>query len=82
MKEIDLDQIAANAGNLAHALAVIQNHSFNQLPTTNRIESLSELNGLIAAVRCLAEKHAEDIEEFELKLMLENKKCLHQFPLV
>lgn len=74
MKEVDICQLTVDAASLTSAIAAIQWLSTNQLSTTNRIDTLNELFGLIAAVRCLAEKHAEDIEEFELKLMMENKK--------
>lgn len=74
MKEVDISKITADAASLASAVVAIQMLSMDKLSTTNRIDILNELFGLMAAVRCLAEKHAEDIEEFELKLMLENKK--------
>ena len=74
MKECNIDKLTTDAASLASAIAAIQWLSANQSSTENRIDTLNELFGLIAAVRCLAEKHAEDIEEFELKLLLENKK--------
>ena len=81
MKEVDISEITADAASLASAIAAIQILSMDKLSTANRVDTLNELFGLMADVRCLAEKHAENIEEFELKLLLE-KKSLHQLPLV
>ncbi|WP_270277135.1 hypothetical protein [Enterococcus casseliflavus] len=74
MKECDIDKLTTDAASLASAIAAIQRLSTNQLSTENRVDTLNELFGLIAAVRYLAEKHAEDVEEFELRLLLESKK--------
>lgn len=74
MKEVDISQLTVDAASLSSAIAAIQILSMDKLSTTNRVDTLNVLFGLMAAVRCLAEKHAEDIEESELKLLLENKK--------
>ncbi|EPH91005.1 hypothetical protein D922_02842 [Enterococcus faecalis 06-MB-DW-09] len=75
MKEVGISEITADAASLASAIAAIQILSMDKLSTTNRVDTLNGLFGLMAAVRCLAEKHAEDIEEFELKLLLEKKRA-------
>lgn len=67
MKEVDISKMTADAASLASAVAAIQMLSMDKLSTTNHIDILNELFGLMAAVRCLAEKHAEDVENLELK---------------
>ncbi|MBO1095618.1 hypothetical protein FQS90_03510 [Enterococcus casseliflavus] len=76
MKDYDIDQLVVDAGNIVSAIAAVQTHSFQQLSTENSIEALNELNGSLAAIHCLAEKHANSIEKLELSMGGELKRIV------
>ncbi|MGM0214293.1 hypothetical protein [Enterococcus sp. AZ109] len=62
VQNVDFDELVADAWFIRNSLAALQKNSI-ELDTRLTITDLDELNGIIYAILCLSDKHANDMEK-------------------
>ncbi|MHC5226918.1 hypothetical protein ACYSNW_01425 [Enterococcus sp. LJL99] len=61
-----LDELIVESQNISGSMSALSGFSYRMSFSRDEID---ELNGLIAAIQCLTEKHSKNMEDFELEQM-------------
>ncbi|MBO0476178.1 hypothetical protein DOK76_03795 [Vagococcus sp. DIV0080] len=66
-KKNDVDLITADANQLSNAIKALETYIYCQFNSSDiTVEDINKINGLIASIKLLAEKHADEMVDFSI----------------
>lgn len=66
---IDIETLVIDSNNLRSSISALSEMSYSRIQLNSiTLEYINELNGIIASIQCLADKHAKDMENYEYEV--------------
>lgn len=61
------DELVCDATSLKYSVGALETFLFHRCDNNMSMEDINKLNGLVAAISSLADKHESDMEEYGMK---------------